>query len=282
MTIRFGINNIDLSMKNIALILLVIVSISCQQNSKQENTTPAINQVEETKTEYPELLQKALEAHGGIDKWNSFNSLQYQLRTTLGEEKTETQLIDLKNRKVLISGDGFKLGMDGEQVWVSPNKEAFGTMSARFYHNLIFYFFSIPYVLADPGIQYEDLGTVELDSTSYRALKVSYNEGVGDADDDFYIAHFNPETYKMEWLLYTVTYFSGEKHENYNALKYEWQQVNGLWVPSGFTGYKYKDGVIGDIRYKSEFTDVILSEQNPDQSLFKMPENAEIDSLKVQ
>ncbi|MTI39455.1 DUF6503 family protein [Fulvivirga lutimaris] len=268
-------------MKKMILTLLVPVFISCQPTSKEENTATTLESTESPQIEYPELLQKALDAHGGLEKWNSYNSLQYQLSSTLGEEKTETQLIDLKSRKVLIKGDSFKLGMDGEQVWVSPNKEAFGTMSARFYHNLIFYFFSIPYVLADPGIQYKDLGTVTLDSTSYRALKVSYNEGVGDADDDFYIAHFNPETFRMEMLLYTVTYFSGEKHENYNALKYDWQQVNGLWLPSGFTGYKYTDGVIGDVRYQSEFTNVILSEEKPDQSLFDMPANSEIDSLKT-
>ncbi|MEQ9164621.1 MAG: DUF6503 family protein [Fulvivirga sp.] len=269
-------------MKKIILILLVLVFIGCQPTSKEENTITGVDKAETSKIEYPELLQKALDAHGGLDKWNTYISLQYQLETTLGEKKVETQLIDLKSRKVLIKGDSFKLGMDGEQVWVSPNKEAFGTMPPRFYHNLIFYFFSIPYVLADPGIQYEDLGTVTLDSTSYRALKVSYHEGVGDADDDFYIAHFNPETYKMEWLLYTVTYFSGEKHENYNALKYDWQEVNGLWVPSGFTGYKYTEGVIGDVRYQSTFTNVVLSENKPDPSLFEMPENAEIDSLKAQ
>ncbi len=261
---------------------LVIFSLfsGCQAPSSQEKEPTKTIEIDIAKTQFPELLQKALEAHGGLDKWNNFKSLLYDLETTLGEEKSETQLIDLKSRKVLITGDDFKLGMDGEQVWVSPNKEAFGEMSARFYHNLIFYFFSIPYVLADPGIQYEDLGIVTLDSTSYRALKVSYKEGVGDADNDFYIAHFNPDTYNMEWLLYTVTYFSGEKHENYNALKYEWQEVNGLLVPSKFTGYKYSDDTIGDIRYESNFTNVLFTEDEPDQSLFEVPERAEIDSLK--
>jgi len=262
------------------LFVIVFLIIGCQSQPIEENTETTTTENETPTTQYPALLQKALDAHGGLDKWNSFKSLKYDLGTTLGEEKTENQLIDLKSRKVLITGDNFKLGFDGEQVWVTPNKEAFGKMSARFYHNLIFYFFSIPYVLADPGIQYEDLGIVTLDSTSYRALKISYNEGVGDADDDFYVAHFNPETYKMEWLLYTVTYFSGEKHENYNALKYEWQDVNGLLLPARYTGFKYADGVIGDKRYESNFSNVTLSQDEPDQTLFEMPEGAEIDSLK--
>lgn len=265
--------------KLLTLIILSALFFGCQPKANQEVSETPTNNSQSAENQYPELLQKALEAHGGIDKWNSYSSLQFDLHSTLGSEKSETHLIDLKSRKVLIQSDSFRLGMDGSQVWVSPNKEAFGTMSARFYHNLIFYFFSIPYVLADPGIQYEDLGTLTLDSTNYRALKVSFNEGVGDADDDFYIAHFNPETYKMEWLLYTVTYFSGEKHENYNALKYEWHEVNGLWLPSGLTGYKYENGVIGDIRYQSSFNDVKLSEETPNQKVFEMPENAEIDSL---
>lgn len=231
---------------------------------------------------YPELFQKALEAHGGLDVWRSFGSLKYDLETTLGEEKKETHIIDLWTRKVRITGQGYILGMDGKDVWVSPSKEDFGRMSARFYHNLIFYFFSIPQVLADPGIVYEDLGERTLGDKTYRALKASFKEGTGDADDDLYIAHFNPETYQLEVLLYTVTYFSGEKHENYNALVYDnWQTVNGLKVPASMVGYKFENGEIGEVRYNTLFTGVEFKQEQPDQELFAVPETAEIDSLIV-
>ncbi len=247
------------------------------EQSEVEGSTP-----NEISNNYPELLLKVLEAHGGLETWRSYTSLKYNMNSTLGGNKQESQFIDLNSRKVRLTGNGYVLGMDGEQVWVAPNKEAFGDMSARFYHNLIFYFYAIPHIFSDPGIQYEDMGTVTFADKEYLALKVTYNEGVGDADGDYYIAHFNPETYYMEWLLYTVTYFSGEKHENYNALNYpEWQNVGGLRVPSKFEGYKYADGVIGDKRYAAEFSEVEFSSDPVDQSIFEIPEEAEIDSLIV-
>ncbi|MBL6445597.1 hypothetical protein JMN32_04710 [Fulvivirga sp. 29W222] len=203
-------------MKNLLLILL-ITSMACTRHSPKE---ASISVTEKDSVAYPVLLQKALKAHGGQKHWETFNTLKYEVKTTLGTEKTETQLIDLKSRKVLITGSGYTLGMDGANVWVAPDKEAFGEMPPRFYHNLVFYFFAIPFVLSDPGIQYEDLGERSIEGQNYRALKISFNEGIGDADGDLYIAHFNPETYQLELLLYTVTYFSGKKDENYNALRY--------------------------------------------------------------
>lgn len=269
-------------MKNILIILLVVLSACAKQSSKEVPGTAADNYEKDT-VSYPELLQKALKAHGGLKQWKTFNSVKYDLTTTLGSEKKETQLIDLKSRKVLITGSNYSVGMDGTNVWVAPNKEAFGEMPPRFYHNLVFYFFAIPFVLADPGIHYEDLGEQVVAGRTYRALKVSFESGVGDADDDLYITHFNPETYQLELLLYTVTYFSGEKHENYNALRYtHWQEVNGLLIPAVMEGHKFEADSIGELRYRAEFSNVLFSEEVPDQSIFEMPENAEIDSLQVQ
>lgn len=265
-------------------ILLLTSLWSCNTSTEKAKTseTPAKQDPVLDMSAYPELFQKALEAHGGLQTWKSFGGLKFDLETTLGETKKETHQVDLWTRKVRIEGENFVLGMDGENVWVSPSKEAFGQMSARFYHNLIFYFFAIPPVLADPGINYEDLGERTVGDKTYRALKVSFGQGVGDASEDLYIAHFDPETYEMELLLYTVTYFSGEKHENYNALIYDnWQTVNGLRVPASMKGYKYEEGEIKEERYNAVFTNVAFTKAQPASTLFDKPENSEIDSLLV-
>lgn len=264
----------------IALLFFLYLT-GCESKTNTSATADSSKATEQQPSIYPDLLHKALKAHGGLQRWQAMNTLSYDLRTTLGEEKTEHHLIALKTREVLISGDGYSIGFDGEQVWVAPDQAAFGEMPARFYHNLVFYFFAMPFVLADPGIQYEDLGIKKIENIAYRALKISFNEGVGDADDDLYIAHFNPETYQLELLLYTVTYFSGEKHENYNALRYQkWEEVNGLLVPQKMSGYKYENDSIKEIRYEAEFTNIKLSEKLPDMAVFQVPEIAETDSIR--
>jgi len=272
-------------MKKIVIIIFAAgLFASCQPQSKENNNQSEQDQEKQPTsidmTQYPELLQKALEAHGGLDTWKSYAALSYDI-SWANKDGSENHLTNLYNRKVLIDRDSVKIGFDGDQVWVSPDLASFGNGSPRFYHNLYFYFFGIPYLLADPGINYEDQGIKTIQGKDYRALKVSYNEGVGDSDEDLYIALFNPESYKLEVLLYTVTYFSGEKSESYNALKYpDWKNVGGLLLPTTIKGHKYAADTLGDLRYEVSFSNISLDVEAPSETLFQIPENAEIDSLK--
>lgn len=265
------------------LITLIIV---CGWSCKPQNKESVIADTPESKTEdkanydhIPAELLAGLDAHGGVETWKKYGKLSYDLTKRGNSEQLVT---DLHSRKVLLTMSDHKIGYDGQNVWISPNKEAMGGGSPRFYHNLNFYFFAVPFVFADAGINYEILPAREIDGKLYDAVKISYNEGVGDASGDYYVAHFDQETHQLYLLLYTVTYFSGESHENYNALIYQdWQNVGGLLVPKMMQGYKYADGEIGEQRYEARFENVVFEENAPDPSQFAMPENAEIDSLKV-
>jgi hypothetical protein len=262
-------------MKHTAILLVFSLSviIGCNQQSKPENAEESAAIVT---PKWPEAMAKGLAAHGTIEKWNEYRSLSYEL----ANPKKQVQLIDLKSRNLRITDSLYVLGFDGEQVWVSPDLAAFGTRSPRFYHNLYFYFFAMPFALADPGINYEDLGEQVIDDIAYHAVKVSYDQGVGDSSEDFYIAHFGRETGLLEVLLYTVTYYSKESHEKYNALVYEWQDVDGLQVTKSIKGYKYDSGRLGDQRYEAMFNKVAFSKIQPNDTLFSIPDISEIDSIK--
>lgn len=264
-------------MKNLLYFSLALLLAACSSNTEQAQTTPAATTA--VQRELPELLQQALTAHGGLATWQQFGTMEYQLKTTLGAPRDEKQLIDLRTRQVRIEAANYQIGMDGQQVWVTPSKAAFGEMPARFYHNLFFYFFAIPFVLADEGTVYEDLGTRTVAGKAYRALKVSYETGRGDSSGDEYIAHFNPETHRLELLLYTVTYFEPGKAASYNALLYsDWQEVDGLLLPQKMEGHKFANDEIGDLRYQAEFSNVRLGRAQPAASQFAMPTGAVIDS----
>lgn len=260
-------------MKNIAIILslTLFVLVSCNNQS----TPGSEKSVALVKSKWPEAFSKGLTAHGGIEKWNEYNTLSYEL----ANPNKQDQLIDLKTRKVRITDSLYVLGFDGEEVWVSPDLAAFGTRSPRFYHNLYFYFFAMPFALADPGINYEDLGEQVVNDITYQAVKISYNQGVGDSPEDFYVAHFGLDSGLLEVLLYTVTYYSKASHEKYNALVYEWQEVDGLQVAQSIKGYKYDSGRLGELRYEAMFNKVTLSKEAPTDSLFSIPDMAEIDSI---
>ncbi|MEQ8302427.1 MAG: DUF6503 family protein [Cyclobacteriaceae bacterium] len=242
-------------------------------------------QAEETPIDYyeglPESFSNLLKAHGGLDTWRSFKSLEYDLQHQNDTVPSEHYTLDLTNRKDLTVADSFKIGFDGEEVWVAPNRAAYKGRSARFYHNLYSYFFTIPFIVADPGVIYKD-DTVTVDGKLYNAIHVAFEEGVGDAAEDTYKILIDPTTGKMAMLLYTVTYYSGEAHENYNALSYEnWTDINGVELATKLVGYKYANGAIGDKRYEVVISNAQLSTESPAQDIFMMPAKAEIDSLKT-
>ena len=254
------------------LVLAILLLPSCQ--SGEDKATEATLAHSTGTKAYPAYFQDVLQAHGGLEQWQKLGTMQYQL-TTKGN--TETHIIDLKNRKDLVKADNYTIGHDGEQVWVSPNKAAFPGKSALFYHNLYFYFFSIPFVLADPGASYEQLPDTELQGKRFKTIGVSFGEGVGAAPEDRYRLLINPETNRLEWLLYTVTFFDGKPSDKFNALKYEeYQEHKWLVLPRKLVGYEYEDGQIGDVRYSVTIDDLQLKEERPDQEQFKKPEQAEV------
>jgi hypothetical protein len=228
----------------------------------------------ESAQSYPTYFREVLQAHGGLEQWKQMSTLQYRLHK---DGNTETHTIDLKNRKDLIEASNYTIGNNGEQVWVSPNKAAFPGKSAKFYHNLYFYFLSIPFVLADSGVTYEQLENMELQGQQYEVIEAGFGAGVGDSPDDKFRLLINPQTKRLEWLLFTSTFFDRQASDKFNALKYEdYQEQQGLLFPRKLTGYAYENGQIGDVHYVNHFDQLQLKEEQPDQQLFEMPEQAEV------
>lgn len=260
--------------KLLSYLMLLGILVSCTLKEKAEAPVDYYEGL-------PESYASLLKAHGGLDKWRSFKTLEYDLIHPDDSTKNEHYTLDLLNRKDLTVADSFQIGYDGNEVWVAPNKKAFKGRSARFYHNLYSYFLTIPFIVADPGVMYAN-DTLTVDGKLYNVINVSFEKGVGDADNDSYKILVDPTTNKMEMLLYTVTYFSGEAHENYNALRYEdWKDINGVNLTTHLVGYKYSNGTTGDKRYDVMFSNIQLKEESPNQSMFEMPAGAEIDSLVI-
>ena len=259
-------------MKYNLLFLLSLVFLACKPTEKSDVTK------QDPEPEYPEIINKVFDAHGGLQSWNEKSALTYHV--TRGERK-EIQTIDLKSRKVLINGDGYDIGFNGQHAWMSPDKSNWPDARPRFYHNLIFYFHSLVFLISDPGINYNDMGIIEVDGESFHKISITYQSDVGDSPEDEYVLYINPENYRLEYILYTVTYFTGQKSKSYNALKYtSWKDVDGLLVPDEFKGFKADGDQLTDERYTASFTDIHFSFQSPDHQIFEIPELAVVDTLK--
>ncbi|WP_432410752.1 DUF6503 family protein [Rasiella sp. SM2506] len=262
------------------LILLLVATsalLACKDDKKEEdplviNDTVEISEIETPN--YPPALAAVFKAHGGWDTWNNMNNLCFEVDSKGG---TETHTTDLKNRKTKIEHKDWSIGYDGSEVWLLQNKKNAYQGNARFYHNLMFYFYAMPYILGDEGIVYTNVDPTELDGKLYNGIKVGYENGIGDSPEDEYILYFDPETNQMAWLGYTVTYQSGENSEDWHFIKYDaWEEVNGLILPKKLTWYNVKDNKPTDERNDMLFDKITVSDLTLDSDVFAKPEEATV------
>ena len=168
-------------MKNLLLLLLVGLFLSACQT---EQTGSETAEVAIDMDRFPESFQKVLAAHGGLERWNEMHSLYYERVNSAGNEQHS---IDLKNRRDRIIAPDFEMGYDGKQYWVQADTSF--KRDPIFYHNLMFYFYAMPFVLADEGIQYSEVDPVVLDSVEYPGVKMAFGADVGSSPKDDYIIY---------------------------------------------------------------------------------------------
>ena len=261
-------SNCNSNMRAILFFSLFLVT-ACQapENTQKLQETATEKDLEYTLVEYPAGLLRVLERHGGIELWRKMQRLSFEIVKESGNEK---HYIQLQDRRDKVEGPNFTMGFDGNEVWMESDTTYKG--NPEFYHNLMFYFYAMPFVLADDGIIYGDIDPLEFEGTSYPGISVSYNEGVGSSSKDEYFIYYDPETYQMAWLGYTVTYFSKQVSEEIKWIHYkDWIDVGGFSLPSAITWYKYQENLPTEARNTVEFLNTRLSSDPFEKGFFNKP-----------
>ena len=245
-------------MKRVLLLSIsVLLLYSCNilgKKAKKETIT----------SHHSKSITKVFNSHGSFDKWSKKKWLTYEM------SDVEQHTISLLDRKIRIEGKGRVIGFDGKNVWVSP--DTINASNARFYYSLYFYFFSMPFVLGDKGVLYEDVPIREIKGKVYEGIKISFDESVGNSPKDNYILWLDPKTKKMEWLMYTVTYNSNKSSDNYNLIKYDnWKEFNGVILPTSLKWHSFKKDSIGEMVGERIFNNINLSENSFDKNIFEIP-----------
>ena len=248
-----------------------ILIVSCEETTQKTTSTP----IKESTAQkiYPKGMSAVFEAHGGIERWNEMQSLAFTIEK---ETADETHTVNLWSRKTHIQTPNFQIGSNGKQVWLAQDSTFYPPNRARFYHNLMFYFYAMPFVLGDDGIVYTEVDPLTVGDQSYPGTKISFKSGIGDAPDDEYILYRNKESGQMEWLAYTVTYGKNEKSDQFSFIKYDqWQEVGGLILPKVLQWYTVENGVPTQARNSRVFKDVTITTTKAPDTLFSKPENGE-------
>lgn len=253
-------------MKNYIFICLAAITILSCKNETKKGTDKTTKQ-EIVSENFPSELGKVFEAHGGINVWRKARTLSFNLRE-------EVHTSDLHSRKIVINSPNYSLGFNGETVWLKEAKEGNFKSNKDFYYNLFFYFYAMPFVLADDGITYTKVPDLKFEGNLFPGYKIAYASDKGTSPEDNYIIYYNPETYQMEWLAYTVTFNSKKPSEKYNLIRYNsWENSTGLVLPKSIAWYNKDDSgnPTEQARSSTQFTLPLVSKLPLADSFFEKP-----------
>jgi hypothetical protein len=231
------------------------------------------------------IVLRAINAAGGLDAWygTATSSYGWEYSNVGSDIQFKTVMVaDNRSRRVyhdIVSLGSFqdakpyegRMGWDGHDAWIYPAETE---VNPRFWATTGYYFSSIPFVLADPGIVYETLPDQELDDVMYDMVKVGYEADVGDASDT-YTLYVDKESDQLRAIRYTVT-FGGRPAGAETLFYYEdYVTVDGLTVPTRFDGYWVTEGKKGDFKNEAWVTNVSFSVPF-DETQLVMPEGARV------
>ncbi|MFQ5777539.1 MAG: hypothetical protein ACE5IP_05985 [Terriglobia bacterium] len=228
-----------------------------------------------------EAVARMIETHGGLEKWRLAPTVSFEdalqpadapspmvSRVTV-EQGARRAYLDFHEM-------GARISWDGEKAW-GENWQ--GPYPPRFLALLSFYFANLPWLAADPGVNLSEPGTGRLwdDPTEYITVKMSFEAGVGDTPDDYYILYIDPNSYRLRAADLAVTY-AGILPPDVKAITEiivydEFATVDGLTVPVRASVYGH------DHSPRASFAWRDWSFRKPfDESRMVMPSNAVLDT----
>lgn len=232
----------------------------------------------------------AIDAHGGLERWYANGPLRFRyVYTRLDSLGQPTDAPPLDSRQTVdtwsaravhaVSADTTtRFGWTGAEAWAVPSADALPT-DARFWSLTPYYFVGMPFVLADPGVRLEAADTLTVEGRTYEQVRVTFEEGTGDAPDDYYYLLVDPETHRVGGVRYVVSYgpFNPDGgHTPETIMLYDGAQtVGGITLQDGFRSFAWAGSGPGMPKARGTVTDVAFLPETSDDA-FAPPPDAEI------
>ena len=151
---------------------------------------------------------------------------------------------------------------DNETSWIWPAEASVPGPPARFHVVTWPYFVAAPFKLDDPGTTATDAGVLAVTGPDDRraGTKVSFDAGVGDAPDDWYIA-FTDDQGRMDALGYIVTFgkTQAEAEEQPSIILYsDFVNVDGVELATTWTFHLWDpaNGVVGEPKGRGKLDNI--------------------------
>jgi hypothetical protein len=215
-------------------------------------------------SEAGQRIWQAIEAHGGLTRWYSNGPLAFRFNYQPLDDGTPRDTYEVasywsaRTRHRLVSDTTIHYGWDGQQAWAAPT-DTLIPYNVRFWSLTPYYFVGIPFVLADEGINLTMMEPDTLAGSPYDLIKVTYEDGVGDAPDDYYVIYVGRDNNRVGAIRYIVSYpgyFADGGHAPEKLMSYEGtQMIDGITLPERYRTFRWKDERRGE-----HITNITLSE----------------------
>ena len=286
----------------LSLIGLSLLLVSCQPDETPQDAGAEVSsrlaveaQARLNASDGGRMVLRAIDAHGGLEAWfnaptssysweysNAGSNIRFKTYLVANNQTREVyhELLELGTPDDPKPVQG-RFAWDGEDAWISP--DTLKQPNPRFWATTGYYFESIPFILADPGIDYEVMPDESLEDKSYDMVKITYKDGIGDSSGDQYILYINKETSMVDAIRYTVTFGRGRPEAGApvrETLFYyeDYTEVDGLTVPTRFRGFNFENGQITS--FKNEAWAADISFKRPfDESRLIMPPNGRVQAM---
>lgn len=244
-----------------------------------------------TQNEGGERILSAIEAHGGLKTWYRAPTSSYTWEYANKEVDLRFKsflVVDNRTRRVyhdLLTVGTYddakpvdaRFAWTGERAWIAP--ASLDQPNPRFWALSGFYFQQIPFVFADPGLNYRALPDDTLDGEPHDMVEVTFEQDVGDSPGDTYTLYLDKDSDQVDAIRYTVSFGRDvEQGVDLPETFFDYQDyvtVDGLTVPTRFEGYAYseEEGPADTLRNEA-IADSISYRRPFDESKLAAPENA--------
>lgn len=277
-------------MKYYLLLLVILLQTGCnnssksssqkQESNKEEGTMPVVpdERIENSSNSIENLFLNNIEKSHKKDTFLANKAIQFDLNLSfLGKQRLDATISMLTNstKIKIVKRDGSVLFFDGKKVYLSPSNT--DEKGARFDMFTWTYFFGFPYKLNDSGTKWKMQGDKQLLDNRYTTAKLTFEEGTGDAPDDWYIAFSDPKTNLLTAAAYIVTFGSKDVSKaasDPHLIVYEnYKNIEGVPIARDwkFYGWKPEKGITDSLG-KGTLTNIKFINNNID-SLFSVPQN---------
>jgi len=191
----------------------------------------------------------------------------------LYEHHTGQVRLDVRDTAILF--------FDGQRAWISPASAE--VPQARFHLLTWPYFLAAPFKLRDSGSRLDTTGLRPLDGRQCETALLTFDAGVGDSPDDWYVVYEDPETGLMAAMAYIVTYggvtaqkAEGEPHA---IVYHDYTAIDGVMLSQRWTFHHWsaQTGPHGDPIGEATLRNLRFVE--PGERAFAVPAGVKEDRL---